>query len=388
MNNGTPVVLVQINYRLGPFGFAASNDLAAELTDSSKQQNGDSQPEYLGNYGLVDQRNALEWVRDHISDFGGDPSNVTAFGISAGSASVHYHILTGDPLFDRGIMMSGAAPTIGPLPFPRFQEAWESLCDKCGVTEDTASGRLEKLRTLSTDEIIRNYTSAAMGGMADGKLLPAKWNFANKQPKTRCKSIILGDTRVEAIILDGMSRNIPQQRFQELIQSAFSPADVKSFSTLFGFASASSYEEYRDAMRHFLSALMFQYSNLRVAESYPGNAYLYHFEEPSPYPGPTYGVPYHGQCALYMYNNESDIYPPSGKNIARELAYLWTALAYGKEPWESYQKSKHFMKMGPEGECKMTDIKNDKSRDYEYVDWLGDHYESVRLFTQSLLNKI
>ena len=159
---------------------------------------------------MIDQRNALEWVRDHISDFGGDPSNVTAFGISAGSASVHYHILTGDPLFDRAIMMSGAAPTLGPLPFERFQSAWESLCNKCGVQDKSASGRLERLRALSADEILQNYSSAPMGGFADGQLLPTSWSFASEQPKTRCKSIILGDTRVEAIILDSMSRNITQ----------------------------------------------------------------------------------------------------------------------------------------------------------------------------------
>ena len=326
-------------------------------------------------------------MRDHISDFGGDPSNVTAFGISAGSASVHYHILTGDPLFDRAIMMSGAAPTLGPLPFERFQSAWESLCNKCGVQDESASNRLERLRALSTDEILQNYNSAPMGGFADGQLLPTSWSFANEQPKTRCKSIILGDTRVEAIILDAMSRNIPQQRFHELIQSAFSPTDAKLFSQNFGFASASSYEEYRDAMRHFLSVAMFQYSNLRIAESYSGDAYLYHFEEPSPYPGPTFGVPYHGQCALYMYNNESDIYPASGKHIAEEMARLWTAFAYGKAPWESYQKSRRFMRLGPDGEMAMMDIRTDKIRDYKYVEWLRDHFEPVKTFTQKLVKK-
>lgn len=70
----------------------------------------------------MDQRNALEWVRDHIRDFGGDPSNVTAFGISAGSASVHYHILTGAPLFDRAIMMSGSAPITWAVAFQAVPE--------------------------------------------------------------------------------------------------------------------------------------------------------------------------------------------------------------------------------------------------------------------------
>ncbi|KXL49577.1 hypothetical protein M433DRAFT_546973, partial [Acidomyces richmondensis BFW] len=66
----------------------------------------------IGNYGFVDQINALKWVQQHIEDFGGDPKNVTAFGISAGSASVHYHILTESSIFDRAICMSGSAPTL------------------------------------------------------------------------------------------------------------------------------------------------------------------------------------------------------------------------------------------------------------------------------------
>jgi carboxylesterase type B len=98
------IVPVQVGYRLGPLGFAASEDPASENNQAVSTDYGHNDGLSLprtGNYGFVDQRNALEWVRYHIYDFGGDPSNVTAFGISAGSASVHYHILTGAPLFDR-----------------------------------------------------------------------------------------------------------------------------------------------------------------------------------------------------------------------------------------------------------------------------------------------
>ena len=71
------VVLVTINYRLGPFGFFAHPLLSAESPHNAS-----------GNYGLLDQIAALEWVRDNIARFGGDPGNVTIFGESAGSAAV------------------------------------------------------------------------------------------------------------------------------------------------------------------------------------------------------------------------------------------------------------------------------------------------------------
>ncbi|KAL1116578.1 hypothetical protein AAG570_005050, partial [Ranatra chinensis] len=71
------VVLVTINYRLGPLGFSSFED---EL--------------YPGNLGLKDQRAAFLWVRRNIRPFGGDPDKVTLFGQSAGGASVHFHMLS------------------------------------------------------------------------------------------------------------------------------------------------------------------------------------------------------------------------------------------------------------------------------------------------------
>ncbi len=86
------VVLVSINYRLGIDGFALLGDAPA-------------------NRGLLDQIAALEWVRDNISSFGGDPANVTIFGESAGAMSVITLLAmpTAEGLFARAIAQSGAA---------------------------------------------------------------------------------------------------------------------------------------------------------------------------------------------------------------------------------------------------------------------------------------
>jgi para-nitrobenzyl esterase len=93
------VVLVSINYRLGPLGFVAMSEFAGEFPD---------QPT-AGNYGLLDQIAALQWVRDNIGAFGGDPSRVTIFGESAGGLSTC--ALLASPLarglFHRAIMQSG-----------------------------------------------------------------------------------------------------------------------------------------------------------------------------------------------------------------------------------------------------------------------------------------
>ncbi|KAI1334444.1 putative lipase [Xylariaceae sp. FL0016] len=78
LQNGLPIINVAINYRLGFFGFAQSDALEAEGSE---------------NAGLRDQRLAIEWVRDHIDQFGGDPENITIFGQSSGGLAVGMQIM-------------------------------------------------------------------------------------------------------------------------------------------------------------------------------------------------------------------------------------------------------------------------------------------------------
>jgi len=90
--------LVTINYRLGPLGYLAHPELTAESEHNSS-----------GNFGLLDQIAALQWVQQNIASFGGDPNRVTIFGESAGSWSVCYLVATplARGLFHQAIGESG-----------------------------------------------------------------------------------------------------------------------------------------------------------------------------------------------------------------------------------------------------------------------------------------
>lgn len=90
INSGYDIVVVSLNYRVGPYGF---------MTDSNK---------ILPNNGLRDQRKVLEWVQKYISRFGGDPNHVTLGGSSAGAASVTYH-LTANNGINRGLFNAAIA---------------------------------------------------------------------------------------------------------------------------------------------------------------------------------------------------------------------------------------------------------------------------------------
>jgi para-nitrobenzyl esterase len=90
------IVVVTLNYRLGPLGFFPHPDLAAERSN-------------VGNQGLLDQNMALQWVHANIAAFGGDPGNVTIFGESAGSSDVCYHVASprSQGLIHRAVSESG-----------------------------------------------------------------------------------------------------------------------------------------------------------------------------------------------------------------------------------------------------------------------------------------
>ena len=173
--NKHDVILVTVNYRLGPFGWLALNDFNKDSSNSLDQ---------TYNFGTLDLVKALEWVNQNIEDFGGDNSNVTIFGESAGARNVMSLMVApqSKDLFHRAISQSGYLngdtleeainkPRAGSLEFVKnkleikFPNISESEMNEFILDNK----KLESfLRSLSADEIISFYrVREGVGGLID-----------------------------------------------------------------------------------------------------------------------------------------------------------------------------------------------------------------------------
>ncbi len=145
------IVVVTTNYRLNIFGFLAHPELSAEAAYKAS-----------GNYGLLDQHAALQWVQKNIAAFGGDPNKVTIAGESAGSIGVSQQMASplSKNLIAGAIGESGAGinPTMSPIPLKDAEKMGLEFAQKAGVPS------LAQLRALSTREVYEIYNESKRFG--------------------------------------------------------------------------------------------------------------------------------------------------------------------------------------------------------------------------------
>src|SRR5258708_6670675 len=149
------LVVVTLNYRLGALGFLYLGDLAADRAE--------------GNYALLDQIAALRWVRDNIAAFGGDPTQVTLMGESAGAVSVATLLAmpAAHGLFQRAILQSGASGLSPPTRDDATKVA-RTVIDDLGVTIDELAGvPVERLLAVQ-ERLGRELGLAAFAPYVDG----------------------------------------------------------------------------------------------------------------------------------------------------------------------------------------------------------------------------
>ncbi|QRO02325.1 carboxylesterase family protein [Archangium violaceum] len=238
------VVLVSFNYRLGRLGFFAHPALTAEAGGAP-----------TGNFGYMDQIAALEWVRDNIAAFGGDPNNITVFGESAGGGSVHT-LLTSPKsrgLFHKAIIMSGGGrgPLLGGSRLSEDTPGGPRSAESIGVEfarsvgiQRTGPEALAALRALPAERLcdfnlMTLNVPTYSGPMLDGQLVVEWPDAAYRAGRWAQVPVMVGATRADIGFLSARTRDEAFALFPDkaAARATYDPdgkADVQTLVALIG----------------------------------------------------------------------------------------------------------------------------------------------------------
>lgn len=287
------VVLVTINYRLGPLGYLAHPELTAESPNHAS-----------GNYGVLDQIAALKWVQKNIAVFGGDVNRVTIFGESAGSWSVNALVATplGRGLFQRAIGESGAQ-------FNRTTPLNEA--EKGGAAFFKAAGAdsLKAMRAVPAEKIVSLFNEDPEGKKfrtqpnVDGWVLPDEIRNLFAQGKQNTVPVIVGSNANEmtaltspAILPKTMAdyRKRVEAQYGEMVKEFDAVYPVKSDPDI----AAAYLGSLRDAT---FTLGMRTWARMTAARG--NKAYQYFFSHVPPNPNSKYLGAYHASEIPYVFNN-------------------------------------------------------------------------------------
>jgi para-nitrobenzyl esterase len=328
------VVLVSINYRLGPLGYLAHPALSAESPHHSS-----------GNYGLLDQVAALAWVRRNIGAFGGDAEKVTIFGESAGSWSVCALVATplAKGLFQRAIGESGGG--FKPMQFlteeRNGQQPAEKLGEKLAVSLgcDKADDPLAAMRAKNADEILAAAAKDPMGLararlIVDGWVLPDEIFNIYAQGKQNRAGVIVGSNADEGTSLFGALAPGRMAPFQALAKQRYGDL-AEQFLKIYPVTSDS---DVRDAFLHgardeWFTWEMRTWARLMRKAGLP--AYQYAFSRVPPRPdADKYGA-YHAAEIVYVFDNVARTSlkaEPTDKRLAEAMSACWVRFAATGDP--------------------------------------------------------
>lgn len=292
------VIVVSMNYRLNIFGFFAHPALAAESPQHA-----------AGNYGLMDQAAALQWVKRNIASLGGDPNNITLFGESAGSFSVSAQMaspLAKDTLA-HAIGESGAAFSRTGLPFPALAvaeaqgEAFaRTVLGKSTLAELRAMPAADLVKAIESQKAPAVRFSPDVDGLFLAESVPAIF-AAGKQAHI---PLLAGWNSDEG---GAPKDSVTLESYRQTAQTTWGP-NADGF--LKAYAAGSDQEARRSQADydadHFIAASTWEWVEAQVSTG-GAPVYRYHFEQPSPGSRfhPASGGVFHSSEIEYVFGNLS-----------------------------------------------------------------------------------
>uniref|UniRef100_A0A3Q2YHC5 Neuroligin-4, X-linked-like n=1 Tax=Hippocampus comes TaxID=109280 RepID=A0A3Q2YHC5_HIPCM len=182
------VIVITLNYRLGVLGFLSTGDQAAK-----------------GNYGLLDQIQALRWVKENIAAFGGDPNRVTVFGSGAGASCVSLLTLShySEDLFHRAIIQSGSALASWAVNYQPSKYA-RQLGERVGCGIDDSTQLVACLQGRSYRELVEQHVTpakyhTAFAPVIDGDVIPDDPQILMEQGEFLNYDVMLGVNQGEGV---------------------------------------------------------------------------------------------------------------------------------------------------------------------------------------------
>ncbi|MHA6247148.1 carboxylesterase/lipase family protein [Pontibacter sp. CAU 1760] len=339
------IVFVSLNYRVGPFGFFAHPALTEESGRNAS-----------GNYGLMDQLEGLQWVKENVAAFGGDPNNITIAGQSAGSMSVN--ALVASPLakglFHRAIGQSGANFTRGSATLQQAEADGEKLA------QSLHAASLEELRAVPAKELLQK-AQGMRGPIVDGYVLPNSIAAIFKAGEQNRVDLLTGWNEDEGLLFSPIQS---AGDFRKQLAEQYG-ADAKTFLS---FYPASTDAEAAASQLNLSRDMLFGVQNYTWAnvqsERGKNRVYVYRFTRDVPATGEyvKYGAFHTGEVP-YAYDNLNFVdrpWEPVDHALAKTMSAYWvnfirTGDPNGKElpQWPVYHTGKRqIMTFGKEVEAK------------------------------------
>lgn len=341
---GGDVVVVTINYRLGALGFLylAEVDGATEAHASS------------GNTGILDQVAALEWVRDNIAAFGGDPGNVTVFGESAGAMSVG--TLLGVPaaqgLFHRAILESGAAHNVYEAATAAAHTA--EMLDALGVS---SLGELEAVpveRILAASSHLGEETAARgllFQPVVDGAAVPRHPLDAIAAGSAADVPVLIGTTLDEWALFalaDKRTQGMDEVALLRHVRPFFASHDATA-AAIDTYCASRPTMNPADVFSAMLTDRVFRIPALRLAEAQlaaGGQAHVYLFTYATPAFGGRLGS-CHALDIPFVFDNldapgaRMFAGPDAPQSLATAMNQAWVSFARTADPgWDLYDTTR------------------------------------------------
>lgn len=343
---GKPFVFVSLAYRVGAFGFLTSKEIIQEQHTTGIQN-----PVLM--QGFEDQRIGLEWVQRYVHHFGGDPSEVTLAGESAGALSIWWQMKgRSKGLFKRCFIRSFGPPTIGTM--ESHQQAFDKIIGKLGINSDApAYVKVAAMRSMSAQQLLDIWD-----GKPPQPIFDPAWSVEPDSPSEGPESldywtntpdwleeVVIGFTRDETSLFGcNIWPKYGWSDVHEALAQCYSPSVCSRIKGSKAYKACTTPYE---AMYAITSEAAFCGPSVEAAErmaqrnKVPVSVYI--VEGTECHPGPLRGTAPHGaDLTYYTYQPGHRIYPEmaaTSDHFSKSLA----SFVHGEGAWEPLQSSGKYM---------------------------------------------